>query len=141
VTITAAAENNFPVANFGTAAAGFAWIGASDAAVEGEWRWVTGPEAGSQFWQGGSAGSTTAPFNFARWASAQPDDFGNQDFAEFALSGQFAPAGQWIDVGSGTSVVGYLIEFDAVPEPSLGALLGLSSFLLAARVRRGARRT
>ena len=28
------------------------WIAASDAAVEGEWRWVAGPEEGEVFWQG-----------------------------------------------------------------------------------------
>jgi hypothetical protein len=139
VTITSAAENDFLVANFGSASLGYAWIGASDAAVEGEWRWVTGPEAGSQFWDG-STGTATAPFNFARWAQGQPDDFLNQDFAYFALSVPGTPTGGWLDTNnSGQGGNGYLIEFDAVPEPSLGALLGLSSFLLVARVRRGAR--
>ena len=46
-TITLAAENSFILAQFALASSE-AWIGASDAAVEGQWRWVVGPEAGTQ---------------------------------------------------------------------------------------------
>ena len=35
---------------------GQVWIGGNDTAEEGKWEWVTGPEAGTQFWQGGVAG-------------------------------------------------------------------------------------
>jgi hypothetical protein len=34
------------------------WLGASDAYREGVWKWVTGPEAGTVFWNGGPDGST-----------------------------------------------------------------------------------
>ena len=43
VTITSADENAFV---HGLTGGGAAWLGASDAAVEGEWRWMSGPEAG-----------------------------------------------------------------------------------------------
>ena len=38
---------------------GVGWIGGSDQEVEGTWKWVTGPEAGTVFWKGLSNGSTT----------------------------------------------------------------------------------
>jgi hypothetical protein len=47
--VTSAAEQEF-INDFGFllgfGASGDAWLGASDAAVEGEWRWLDGPEAG-----------------------------------------------------------------------------------------------
>ena len=52
-TITSRAENNFLARRFnlnGGAASG--WLAGSDADNEGEWYWVSGPEAGQQFWQG-----------------------------------------------------------------------------------------
>jgi hypothetical protein len=50
VTITSASENDFIVNTFlRPASADFAWIAGSDAASEGVWRWVAGPEAGVQF--------------------------------------------------------------------------------------------
>jgi len=53
-TITSQIENDF----IKTKTTGVGWIGASDAAVEGDWRWVTGPEGlensgqGRLFWKG-----------------------------------------------------------------------------------------
>ncbi len=50
-TITSMFENSF----IQSKTTGLGWIGASDAAKEGEWRWVTGPEGlngGLLFWKG-----------------------------------------------------------------------------------------
>jgi len=52
-TITSQVENDFIKGK----TKGVGWIGASDAAVEGDWRWVTGPEGledggkGLLFWR------------------------------------------------------------------------------------------
>jgi hypothetical protein len=43
------------------------WIGASDEAVAGEWRWADG----TQFWQGTQTGSPVAGL-YANWAAGQP---------------------------------------------------------------------
>ena len=48
-TIRSAAENAAVVAVIGGSNP---WIGASDAAVEGDWRWVAGPDSGVAFWLG-----------------------------------------------------------------------------------------
>ena len=47
-TLTSQEEAQFA----GEQSQGTGWIGASDAAVEGDWRWVTGPEANTLFWMG-----------------------------------------------------------------------------------------
>lgn len=57
-TVTSAGEFDFIKAKAG---ASQIWLGGTDAAVEGEWRWIDDPgvpvdEAGVQFWQGDSNG-------------------------------------------------------------------------------------
>ena len=42
------------------------WLGGADAATEGVWRWVNGPETGNLFWTGMAAGSAP-PGAFAWW--------------------------------------------------------------------------
>lgn len=58
-TITTQAENDFIINKFRTSSGGMpkGWLGGSDSASEGTWRWVTGPEAGQEtsglrFWKG-----------------------------------------------------------------------------------------
>jgi hypothetical protein len=105
-------KNNVDAANI--------WIGASDAAVEGVWRWMDGPEAGIQFWQGGTAaqgGIVTGPFNYAAWAVNQPDNAGK---AEHYGSTNFRTTrGAWNDLPlNGAGIVsGYLVEYS---EPAGG---------------------
>lgn len=62
VTITSQAEQNFVCENF-TKKYGAAMIGLSDAANEGDWKWVTG-EA----------------FSFSNWDSGEPNNEGNEDY-------------------------------------------------------------
>lgn len=136
-TITSAGENQFLSDTFGTGFAQSAWIGANDAAVEDEWRWVTGPEAGTQFWQGDQAGMTTPPFDYANWGTTEPNDFNNEDYAVFALGNLIAsiPQGFWGDAnvnGTGASVVGYLVEFDPAPVNVPALTPSVSAWLVAA---------
>lgn len=134
-TITTQAENDFIVAQFGLGFAGSAWIGASDAGVEEDWRWVTGPETGLQFWQGDQTGATTPPFSYANWGSSEPNDFLNEDYGVIALGtlGATILQSEWGDAnlcGQNAFLAGYIVEFpeDAVEIPVLApwglALLG-----------------
>lgn len=94
---------------------GAGWIGASDAASEGDWRWVTGPEAGTPFWNGGSSGSTVSPYNFAFWNTNEPNNWNNEDYAHIT-DVNVGIVGSWNDLpnngGSGVyQAQGYVVEY------------------------------
>ncbi len=91
VRIDNATENNF-VLTKGTAYSVFvtpqffAYIGANDQAVVGEWRWVDG----TLFWQGGTGG-TLVPGTYANWDNKSPSTMSVQ-----RCSGMLA-TGLWQD--------------------------------------------
>ena len=68
VTITSKEENDFIFAKL----SGIGWIGASDAEKEGEWKWVTGPEAGNKFYD--QSTKTTMPGWVAFWNKDEPNN-------------------------------------------------------------------
>ncbi|MBI2423268.1 MAG: Ig-like domain-containing protein [Candidatus Hydrogenedentes bacterium] len=75
------------------------WIGASDATVEDEWRWLSD---NAQFWQGKAAGATVGGL-YANWNDGEPN--GNtEDFAEMRDDGT------WNDLGGGTQ--GFFYKLD-----------------------------
>ena len=101
---------------------GVGWIGGSDQEVEGTWKWVTGPEAGTVFWNGLSNGSTT---NYANWNVNEPNNLGNEDYAHIT-DPSVGPAGSWNDLGnvaqsSGAyQAKGYIVEYGGLPgDPEL----------------------
>jgi hypothetical protein len=101
------------------------WIAASDAAVEGVWRWVAGPEIGQLV-------PLTGPGQ--NWCQGEPNDFppsGGEDAAvsNWCSNGPWGNGG-WNDLNV-TSQNRYLIEWSptAVPEP--GTLVLLSTGIAA----------
>ncbi len=114
VTLTSQQEADFS----GAQASGFGWIGATDLAVEGEWRWVTGPEAGTQFWQGLSNGTE---LTFANWNGGEPNNVGGggEDYAHIAAASVIrggASIGAWNDLpnnggGGAYASQGYVVEY------------------------------
>ena len=143
VTITSAAENEFVRSTFDASSGGFVWIGASDAAVEGQWRWMVGPEAGTQFWQGNASGAATAPYFYANWGPIEPNNASDEDVAALnlgATSGGGTLNGQWGDTDITTNFGGYIVEYSnftsAIPEPEIYAMLVAGLGLLGFAARR-----
>ncbi|MBS7230132.1 T9SS type B sorting domain-containing protein [Flavobacterium psychroterrae] len=102
----------------GEQASGTGWIGGSDAESEGIWKWVTGPEAGTIFWNGTANGSTP---NFAFWNSGEPNNQGgNEKYAHITQPGT-GTRGSWNDLSntgdpSGSfQPKGYVVEYGGMP--------------------------
>ncbi|BAY47593.1 hypothetical protein SAMD00079811_52110 [Scytonema sp. HK-05] len=119
-TITSATEQNFVQSKV----QGNGWIGGTDGTTEGDWRWVTGPEAGTQgtgtpFWLGGIEGSTVGG-QYSNWESGEPNDGGNlgEDYAHIIGNPNLGqPAqGKWNDLGDvvepgNYQPQGYIVEY------------------------------
>lgn len=105
-TITSQAENQFVVSKL----QGQGWFGASDAASEGVWKWVSGPEAGTQFWSGGSNGSSVGGL-YHNWAPGEPNNCcGGENYIHFLTNGK------WNDYPlSLGSIQGYVVEYGGMP--------------------------
>lgn len=106
-TITSQAENNFVAARL----QGDGWMGGGDMATEGDWKWLSGPEAGTSFWSGTSSGGPVGN-SYANWSSGEPNDYNNgnpgEDCAEFYIA-----TGKWNDLPCTNSLSGYVVEFGA----------------------------
>jgi hypothetical protein len=117
-TVSSAAENTF-VSSLLVDAEWGAWLAGSDAAVEGEWRWVAGPELGQQFWQGDQHGAPVAGA-YNGWGNNEPNNLNNENaLAVWGPNGANGATswGQWNDF-QGSDTQGYVVEYSAVPEPS-----------------------
>jgi len=106
VTVTNQAENDFIerfLMEHGTLAV---WLGAKDD-EEGQWKWISGPEQGVSFWEGGSDGTGST---YAHWRQGEPNNVDDEDCAVI-----FATDGQWNDAVCGRTKVSLLVEFGTKP--------------------------
>lgn len=121
-TIADVDENNFVLARIDQDG----WIGASDDSDltlgyedlnegnnEGEWFWVTGPEAGIKFWTGGMNGSIVGG-QYANWNKVNPsNEPNNTGGAENCAEMRFSANGngRWNDLPCGSTRPNYVVEF------------------------------
>jgi len=110
-TVTSASEDAF-IASL-LPANEWPWMGASDLAVEGIWRWVTGPEGLEDGGQGrhffSQPPGTVVPGEYANWEGAGPNDYPpGEDYAHFY------PNGTWND-GLNTLSLPCLVEYGGMP--------------------------
>ena len=116
-TITAADEAKIA----GEQALGNGWIGGSDVGTEGIWKWMTGPENGTVFWNGGINGSAP-PNQFAFWNNGEPNNSnGNEHYAHVKALDVPGTPGSWNDLqlngdASGDyQSKGYIVEYGGMP--------------------------
>ena len=130
-TITSQQEQDFLLNNFSIPLeSGEAWLGASDAAQEGVWKWVVGPEAGQTFWRGGSKAVGGYPVAYANWRSNQPSNEGGvEDYMVWRRDDQM----KWNDL-SGNTLKSYFIEY-SVPEPTTLSLLAIGALTMLRKRR------
>ena len=101
---------------------GTGWIGASDEEREGEWKWVTGPEAGTLFWNGdfngGPAPDPDGNPYYSNWNNNEPNNTNNnEDYAHITADG-VGIDGSWNDLPDNTAgqpsdyqAKGYIVEY------------------------------
>ncbi|QDT75896.1 lectin-like protein [Lacipirellula limnantheis] len=161
VTITSQAEQDFIDNTYQRGGNYQVWMGASDSAIEGEWRWVTGPEAGQLFWRTESTKPviTGVAFGFESWGAHryyspyydgywyfEPSNGGelgnNEDFATFAIGRGTPNITRWRDLPGEYSrglrdwVQCYMVEY-SIPEPASMTLMMVAALAFP---RRGQRR-
>ena len=106
-TITSSAENNFVYQRI----SGDGWLGTNDIETEKTWKWVTGPEAGTSYFQENPSdgGGSAISGRYHSWASDEPNDYGSGEDCGYMYASQ---GGNWNDFPC-SALQGYVVEFGA----------------------------
>ena len=115
-TITSSGEHNFVGLQLLAENTNAAWLGASDAKEDGVWEWVTGPEAGTQFWQGSSTGSAVGN-RYSNWEDGRPSA-GDDDCAYIHTGRAFL--GEWAN-GPCDGRSNYVVEYNPQADLTVSA--------------------
>lgn len=111
-TIASSSENSFVY----TRISGDGWLGTNDIDTEKTWKWMTGPETGTAYFQENASGGGGNPIGgrYHAWASGEPNDFSPGEDCGYMYASQ---SGQWNDFPC-SAQQGYVAEFgapDALP--------------------------
>ncbi|WP_397444486.1 T9SS type B sorting domain-containing protein [Polaribacter sp. R77954] len=127
-TLTSQEEADFA----GKQASGAGWIGASDEENEGEWKWMTGPEAGITFWRGNTNNTTNG---FSNWNVGEPNnEEGNEHYAH-VTDPSVGSIGSWNDLpnvgGTDSRYVpkGYIVAYGTLTDPPLSIVASTSIYI------------
>ena len=136
VTITSQAESDF-VTRMVLGQNLAAWMGASDSldqvslvdpattfdygTIEGHWHWVTGPEAGSRFYDQGTG---NLPGAFSNWAPSEPNNSRG-----FENVGMLRSDSTWNDKNeyTGNQIDSFVVEFGGMAGNSLSSSISSSA--------------
>jgi hypothetical protein len=128
-TMTSAGENTFA---YGLISSDISYWYVTGSEAWGPWLGGLQP-AGSAEPAGGWAWVTGEAFTYQNWAGLQPNNNQNENRIQF--HGHNAPGGAptWNDLNDAniTYVRAYIVEYNAVPEPSLAALMFACIVLLS----------
>ncbi len=125
-TILDQVENDFITSKL----VGVGWIGASDLEVADVWKWVTGPESGTVFWEKGNPN-----VGYSNWSSGEPN---NSASGEWCGHMMYTPEnrGKWNDLNNnGNSNPstnyypwGFIVEFGGLEStpPDLSASIRIN---------------
>ena len=132
VTILSEDENNISAEQI----SGTGWIGASDEGTEGVWNWVTGPEAGTNFWNGNFTGGPAGGlYSNCNTNPPEPNQSGNEDYAHITSNNIGVP-GSWNDLtnegapNGDYQPKGYIVEYGGMPgDPTLNISASTSIYI------------
>jgi len=102
-TITSLAENNFVYQRI----SGDGWLGTTDEETEKTWKWITGPEAGTAYYNESTRQPISGGYN--GWADGEPNDYGDGEDCGYMYASQ---GGAWNDYPCDTEQ-GYVVEYGA----------------------------
>jgi len=115
-TITSAGENDFLFTIMGGSGQN-AWIGGSDGETEGDWKWITGPEAGTSFYSGVYSNGGPVNGEFNGWNESEPNQFFGDD--DGIMSEDYVEVygdGKWNDIPSEPGRLNYyVVEWGGMP--------------------------
>jgi Lectin C-type domain/The GLUG motif len=114
-TITSAGENDFLFTVMGGSGQN-AWIGGSDQETEGDWKWITGPEAGTSFYSGVYWDGGPVNGEFSGWNESEPNQFFGDDPVMQEDYVEVYGSGFWNDIPSEPGRLNYyVVEWGGMP--------------------------